>query len=50
MKVNEPANVLHVLRCLAAARNAAPEALAETTTANAARFFALDTSVPDAVS
>lgn len=50
MKINEPANVLHVLRCLAAARNAAAEALAESTTSNAVRFFALDTSVRDALS
>lgn len=45
MQVNEPANVAHVLRCLAAARKVATEALAEATTANARRFFGLDTSV-----
>jgi len=41
MKVNEPANVVHVLRCLAAARQTTPEALAEQTTANARRLFGL---------
>ena len=45
MKVNEPANVAHVLRCLATARKVATEALTEATTANARRFFGLDTSV-----
>lgn len=42
MKTNEPANVVHVARCLARARGAAPEDFAELTTANAVRFFALD--------
>jgi TatD DNase family protein len=38
---NEPANVAHVAACLAKVRNAAPEALAAATTANAVRFFGL---------
>jgi TatD DNase family protein len=39
MKTNEPANVQHVLRKLAQLRGVAPEALAERTAENAARFF-----------
>lgn len=38
---NEPARVEHTLRCLAEVRGAAPQQLAETTTENAKRFFAL---------
>jgi len=41
MKTNEPANVVHVARCLAAVRGCDAEALAELTTANAARFFGI---------
>ncbi|MFG0291039.1 MAG: TatD family hydrolase [Rhodopirellula sp. JB044] len=36
---NEPARVEHTLRCLAEVRKVSPESLAETTTANARRFF-----------
>ena len=42
MKINEPANVAHVAACLARVRGVSVEALAEQTTANAVRFFALD--------
>ncbi|MCM2369351.1 TatD family hydrolase [Aporhodopirellula aestuarii] len=38
---NEPARVEHTLRCLAKVRGVTAEALAETTTANARRFFGL---------
>ncbi len=41
MKLNEPANLVHVARCLAAVRKAPVEAFAELTTANAVRFFGL---------
>lgn len=41
MKDNEPANVAHVAACLADARGAAVEDLAELTTRNAQRFFGL---------
>ncbi|MFB3892331.1 MAG: TatD family hydrolase [Phycisphaerae bacterium] len=41
MKNNEPANVAHVARFLAALRGTSDEALAELTTANACRFFGL---------
>ena len=44
MKVNEPANVAHVARCLAAVRKARCEEFAELVTANAIRLFALDMS------
>jgi TatD DNase family protein len=42
MKTNEPANVVHVGRCLAGVRGVSESKLAEQTTANAARFFALE--------
>jgi len=42
MKTNEPANVVHVARRLAAVRGASLEAFAEATTANAIAFFRLD--------
>ena len=42
MKINEPANVVHVARCLATVRAMGAEALAGLTTANAVRFFGLD--------
>ena len=42
-KTNEPANVAHVAACLAGVRKVSPERLAEQTTANAVRFFGLDT-------
>jgi TatD DNase family protein len=42
MKINEPANVAHIARCLADARGVAIEALAEQTTQNARQFFRLD--------
>ena len=42
MKINEPANVAHVAACLARVRGVSVEALAEQTTANAVRFFALE--------
>ena len=42
MKINEPANVAHVARCLATVRAMGAEALAGLTTANAVRFFGLD--------
>ena len=45
MKINEPANVVHVAECLAIVRRTTPKTLAEQTTANAIRFFALDTTV-----
>lgn len=41
MKVNEPANVVHVLRLLAEVRGEPVESLAEATTRNAERFFRL---------
>lgn len=41
MRMNEPANVVHTLRVLSDVRGADAETLAERTTANAARFFAL---------
>ncbi len=41
MKTNEPANVVHVGRCLADVRGTSAEALAEQTTANAVAFFSL---------
>jgi TatD DNase family protein len=41
MKTNEPANVAHVLACLAAVRGCPPESLAARTTANAIAFFGL---------
>ncbi len=43
MKINEPANVIHVAECLAVVRRTTPKTFAEQTTANAVRFFALDT-------
>ncbi len=42
MQINEPLNVVHVAERLAAVRRTTPETLAEQTTANAIRFFALD--------
>ena len=42
LKTNEPANVVHVARCLAQVRNSPPEAFAGQTTANAIRFFGLE--------
>lgn len=42
MKTNEPANVVHVARCLAGVRGASEEQLAEQTTANAAGFFGIE--------
>jgi len=42
MKTNEPANVVHIARCLAQVRNSSPEAFAGRTTANAIRFFGLE--------
>ena len=42
LKVNEPAHVTHVARCLAAVRNTTVEAFSERTAANAARLLALD--------
>lgn len=44
MKTNEPANVVHVAECLAAARKTTLEGFAEQTAANAARVFGLDIS------
>jgi len=41
MKTNEPANVVHVAAALAVVRKATPQELAELTSANAERFFAL---------
>ncbi len=41
MKINEPSNVAHVVRCLAAERGVPAEELAEQTTINAERFFGL---------
>ena len=41
MKTNEPANVVHVCRCLAEVRGTSPEAFAAQTTANARAFFSL---------
>jgi len=41
-KINTPANVVHVCRCLAAVRGVAPDALAAATTANAVRVFGLN--------
>jgi len=41
MKTNEPANVAHVAAFLAELRGLGPDELAETTTANAVRFFGL---------
>ena len=43
MKTNEPANVVHVAACLAAVRDTTVDRIAELTTANARRFFHLDT-------
>jgi len=45
MRTNEPANVAHVVACLAGVRGVSAEALAELTAANAARFFSLDMAV-----
>ncbi len=42
MKINEPANVVHVAECLAVVRRTTPKTFAELTTANAIRFFTLD--------
>jgi TatD DNase family protein len=41
MKVNEPANVVHVAACLAGVRKCRPERIAEITTANAVGLFGL---------
>jgi TatD DNase family protein len=41
MKTNEPANVAHVLACLAEVRNVPAEELADMTTRNAIRLFGL---------
>ena len=41
MKTNEPANVAHVAACLAGVRGTSLQAVAELTTANAVRLFAL---------
>lgn len=41
MKTNEPSNVVHVAACLAELRGVSTRRLAELTTANAVRFFAL---------
>ena len=41
---NEPARVVHTLRCLANARGQSAEELASQTTENARRFFGLDTT------
>jgi TatD DNase family protein len=41
LRTNEPANVLHVANFLARLRNISPQELAQQTTANALRFFAL---------
>ncbi|MCK4600897.1 MAG: TatD family hydrolase, partial [Phycisphaerae bacterium] len=49
-KTNEPANVIHVAARLAAVRGTTPEAFAELTAANAARFFHLDIDVNNQVS
>lgn len=38
-RVNEPAFVVHTIRCLAALRGTSPEALASQTTSNALRLF-----------
>ena len=46
MKINEPANVVHVAARLAEVRGTSAEAVAELTTANAVRFFGL-APVPD---
>jgi TatD DNase family protein len=46
MHPNEPANVAHVAARLAAVRGAAPEAIAELTTASALRFFGLGDDSP----
>ena len=42
MKINEPANVVHVARSLAELRRVDPETFAAQTTANAVRIFQLD--------
>ena len=44
MKINEPGNVAHVARCLAAVRGTTEEEIAEITTANAVQLFHLDIS------
>lgn len=50
MKINEPANVVHVIQCLSTVRGITWEALAEQTTANATRFFSLDITLHTSVS
>jgi len=42
MQINEPANVVHVARCLAEVRGVGAAALAELSAANAVRLFGLD--------
>lgn len=44
MKVNEPANVVHVAECLAVVRRTTLKSFAELTSVNAAGFFGLDMS------
>jgi len=41
IRTNEPANVAHVAACLAGVRAVEPDAIAELTTANAARIFGM---------